>query len=139
MPGEPPVVVPLYAFNDLVAGAGPPDQEEWHGGLVEPLPVAREDEFVLPEGALGLEIKGGPHEGTGAARVEIVAPDGRVVWASRDLTGVGVPKVVSAGLYGQQEYKDLEALAPGEYRVLYRAGGVFHFELSVEGVVPASA
>lgn len=128
----------VYEFDALVLGAGVPDPLQPHGAPVEQIPAAHWETFEVPEGAVALDFDGEPGTGSGMARIEVVAPDGRVVWASIDAIAVGVPGVVSAGLFGTSPFEDMDEVMPGEYTVVYRVAGAFRMALKVDVDVPAA-
>lgn len=125
----------VYEHSEVVAGAGPSNPAA--GDL--PLPPAKVDTFTVPEGALELDFEGSLCDGSGTGGIEVVGPDGSVVWRSDSpLVYGGAPMVGCAGLYSPGEGSG-DAPAAGEYTVNYRIAGAFTATVKVTAEMPAPA
>lgn len=120
----------VYEFQDVVTGSS----------ALESDAPAFVETFELPEGANQLVVKAEYYTGSGDGRVEVVDPEGVVVYRSGTYTYVGQPGSSAVGVTRTPvQAEDVEPPLAGTYEVRYHVTGSMEAVVSVSAAVPAQA
>lgn len=129
---EKPTVL-LYEHDGTVEGSSPPDPTG-PGSLADVEP-ARADTFEVPRNTSEVWFRSEILHGMGSGKVEVVGPDGEVVYGTQTYSYAGIPCEAATGVSTPQTAITGSELAPGTYEVRHYVAGTMCIEIRIGAVL----
>lgn len=123
----------LYEHDGNVEGTSPPDPTG-PGSLADVEP-AQADTFEVPANTSEVWFRSEILHGMGSGKVEVVGPDGEVVYGTQTYAYAGIPCEAATGVSIPQTEVTGSDLSPGTYEVRHHVAGTMCIEVRIGAVL----
>ncbi len=126
--------VEVYEFTGALTGTSLPNRSGM-GPEVDQMEPTKRDSFEAPAGTTGLVFDTAWPDGTGSMRIEVLTPDGKLVYNSHTWTQVGWAGFTVSDI--RMNERSEGGLGAATYTVLFYVAGAMDVSISVTAMVPA--